>query len=116
MPLAEGLGAGKEDPSFMFLAGGSGTCLLDTVAMAAFTKCAVGGSIPQARHGGICVREARAGSKFEGSGFEKEQIGHTQVALCETGAGLLYRGGVAPVGLCGVGIEEPLDSCFSGLG
>jgi hypothetical protein len=110
-------GVGKEDPGLVSLAGGPGACLFDIAAIAASTKCAVGGSIPQARHGGIGVREARAGSKLEGTGFEKEQITHTQVALCEgADAGLLYRGGVEPVGLCGVGMEGPRDSCFSGLG
>jgi len=41
------------------------------------------------------VRDASAGSKLDGTGFEKEQIGHTQVALAGGGgAGLLCRGGV----------------------
>jgi len=74
--------------------------------------------MPHARHGGIGVREAIAGSKFEGTGFEKEHIGHTQVALCcGAGAGLLCRGGVVAVGLPGIaGVGAPRASCFKGLG
>jgi hypothetical protein len=62
------------------------------------------------------VRDARAGSKFEGTGLEKEHIGQTQVALGGggAGAGLLCRGGVDEV-LCG-GAETPRDSCFKGFG
>ena len=80
--------------------------------------CTVGGFIPQARHGGIGVRDASAGSKFEGTGFEKEQMGHTHVALCcGAGAGLLCLGGVKVVGLPGEAITEvPRESCLSGLG
>jgi len=38
--------------------------------------------MPQARHGGNGVRSlAVAGSKLEGTGFEKVQIGQTHVAL-----------------------------------
>jgi len=86
--------------------------------MAALTTCTVGGLMPHARHGGIGVREAIAGSKFEGTGFEKEHIGHTQVALCcGAGAGLLCRGGVVAVGLPGIaGVGAPRASCFKGLG
>jgi hypothetical protein len=59
-------------------------------AIAALTTCTVGGLMPQAKHGGTGVREAKAGSKLEGTGFEKEHIGHTQVALgAGAGAGLL---------------------------
>ena len=36
--------------------------------------------MPQARHGGIGVRDASAGSKLDGTGFEKEHIGQTQDA------------------------------------
>lgn len=48
---------------------------------------AKGGLIPQARQGakGVCSFEV-CGSKFEGTGFEKEQIGHIQVAVL-AGAG-----------------------------
>jgi hypothetical protein len=116
MPFAEGVG--KEFPGFVSFGGGPGACLFDMPAIAAFTTCTVGGLIPQARHGGMGVREASAGSKFEGTGFEKEHIGHTHVALCcGAGAGLLCRGGVAVVGLPGAGgTGEPRDSCFKGLG
>lgn len=86
-------------------------------AIAALTTCTVGGLIPQARHGGIGVRDARAGSKFEGTGLEKEHIGHTHVALVGGGgAGLLCRGGVADEA-DGVGATgAPRDSCFEGFG
>lgn len=50
--------------------------------MAALATSGSGGLIPQARHGGNGVRAfAVVGSKLEGSGFEKEHIGHTQVAV-----------------------------------
>jgi len=115
MPFANG--AGTELPDLVSLGGGPGG-LFDMPAIAALTTCTVGGLIPQARHGGIGVREANAGSKFEGTGFEKEQMGHTQVALCcGAGAGLLCRGGVPLVGLPGVvGTGVPRVSCFRGLG
>jgi hypothetical protein len=113
IPFVEG--AGKAVPDFVSFGGGPGACLCDIAAIAAFTTCTVGGLMPQARHGGIGVREANDGSKFDGTGFEKEHIGHTQVALCDgAGAGLLYRGGVALVGVAGT--EGPRDSCFWGLG
>ena len=66
------------------------------------------------------VRDAKAGSKLDGTGFEKEHIGHTHVALAGGGgAGLLCRGGVeedeeAAWGL--EGTEVPRDSCFNGFG
>ena len=88
-------------------------------AMAALTTCTVGGLIPHARHGGMGVRDARAGSKLDGTGFEKEHIGHTHVALAGGGgAGLLCRGGVeeAEEAACGFeGTEIPRDSCFNGF-
>jgi hypothetical protein len=63
------------------------------------------------------VREASAGSKFEGTGFENEHIGHTQVALCcGAGAGLLFRGGVVAKMPEAVGTYDPRESCFKGLG
>ena len=38
--------------------------------------------MPHARHAGKAIlEEAVTGSKFEGTGFEKEQIGQTQVPL-----------------------------------
>lgn len=116
MPFARG--SGKEPPGLSSLGGGPGGGLFDMPAMAALTTCTVGGLMPHARHGGIGVREAIAGSKFEGTGFEKEHIGHTQVALCcGAGAGLLCRGGVVAVGLPGIaGVGAPRASCFKGLG
>ena len=99
------------------LGGGPGAGLFEIAAMAALTTCTVGGLIPQAKHGGIGVREASAGSKFEGTGFEKEQMGHTQVALAGggAGAGLPWRGGVDDEEVCG-GAETPRVSCFKGFG
>lgn len=47
--------------------------------------------MPQLRHGGtfVCVF-AVAGSKFEGTGFAKVQMGHIQVAFAfKTGAGAI---------------------------
>jgi hypothetical protein len=86
--------------------------------IAALTTCTVGGLIPHARQGGMGVRDASAGSKLDGTGFEKEQIGHTQVALAGgVGAGLLCRGGVddgAPWGF--EGTDAPRDNCFRGFG
>lgn len=116
MPFVEG--KATELPNFVSFGGGPGAGLFDMPAIAAFTTCTVGGLIPQARHGGIGVRDASAGSKFEGTGFEKEHIGHTQVALCcGAGAGLPCRGGVEAVGLPGAaGTAVPRESCFKGLG
>lgn len=113
IPFAEGVGSAL--PSFESFGGGGG--LFDIPAIAAFTTCTVGGLIPQARHGGIGVREASAGSKLDGTGLEKEHMGHTHVALCcGAGAGLLCRGGVV-VGLpAAAGTEDPRVSCFNGLG
>lgn len=85
--------------------------------MAAFTTCIVGGLMPQAKHGGIGVRDASAGSKFDGTGFEKEQIGHTQDAVMDgAGAGLFRRSGEPDEGLGAMGAFSPLDSWFAGLG
>lgn len=58
--------------------------------IAAFKTRARGGFIPQAKHGanGLCA-VAVAGSKFEGTGLENEQIGHIQVAeLAGEGSGV----------------------------
>jgi hypothetical protein len=116
MPFAKGTGV--ELAVLLSFGGSPGACLFDMPAIAALTTCTVGGLIPHARHGGIGVREASAGSKLEGTGFEKEQIGHTQVALCcGGGAGLPCRGGVdvaEPPGVAGT--DAPRESCFSGLG
>lgn len=83
--------------------------------MAALTTCTRGGFIPQARHGGNGVRAlAVAGSKLDGTGFEKEQIGQTHVALTDAagaGAGLPRLSGVMAALLV-----APRDSCFAGLG
>lgn len=50
--------------------------------MAAFRTRANGGLTPHARHGAKGVWAlAVAGSKFVGTGLEKEQIGHIQVAV-----------------------------------
>lgn len=105
-------------PFLSSLGGGPGAGLFDMAAMAALTTCTVGGLIPQAKQGGMGVREARAGSKLEGTGLEKEHIGHTQVALAGGGgAGLPCRGGVLDeAGGGGGGAEMPRDSCFKGLG
>lgn len=54
----------------------------DAAATAAFSNTANGGLIPQARHDGRGMEAlALLGSKSEGTGLEKEQIGHIQVAL-----------------------------------
>ena len=66
----------------------------DRLAIAAFTTRMNGGLMPQAKHGGIGVCSFAAdGSKFEGTGFEKEQMGQIHVAL---------------VGIFGVGEEKDL--------
>lgn len=47
-----------------------------------------GGLMPQARHEGRFVAAvAVAGSKFDGTGLEKEQIGHIHVAWTDFGEG-----------------------------
>lgn len=49
--------------------------------MAAFRMCANGGLIPHVRQGGIGNASVTiAGSKFDGTGFVKVQIGQTQLA------------------------------------
>jgi hypothetical protein len=54
----------------------------DMPAIAALTTCTKGGLMPHAKHGGngVCAL-AVAGSKFSGTGLEKEQMGHIHVAL-----------------------------------
>ena len=106
-------------PFLMSFGGGPGAGRFDMAAIAAFTTCTVGGFMPQARHGGMGVRDARAGSKLEGTGLEKEQIGHTHVALAGGGggAGLLCRGGVDEDETEGVGATgAPRVNCFDGFG
>jgi hypothetical protein len=84
--------------------------------------------MPHARHGGRCVREfAVVGSKFEGIGLEKEQMGQIQVALgaivgvCTIPLeGLSCRIGVA-VPECGdaykpAGVRIDKDACLLGFG
>jgi hypothetical protein len=85
--------------------------------MAALTTCSSGGFIPHARHGGSGVRAfAVDGSKLDGTGLEKEHIGHTHVALsggADAGAGVPRRSGLEgalPVR------GGPCDSCLDGLG
>ena len=60
--------------------------LLVALDIAALRTRAKGGLIPHARHGanGVCS-VAVCGSKFDGTGFEKEQIGHIQVAVLAGG-------------------------------
>lgn len=113
VPLAPEYGGRLLVSSF---GGGPGAGLFDIAAIAALTTCTVGGLMPHARHGGIGVREARAGSKLEGTGFEKEHMGHTHVALGGggAGAGLPCRGGVDEL-LVGVAVT-PRVSCFNGFG
>src|ERR1700742_4587241 len=49
---------------------------------AAFSTTENGGLMPQAKHGGSGnASVAIVGSKFEGTGLEKEQMGQTQVPL-----------------------------------
>lgn len=98
--------------------GGPGAGLLEMAAIAAFTTCTVGGLIPQARHGGMGVRDASAGSKLDGTGFENEQMGHTQDAVIEgAGAGLFRRSGEPEAGLCAAtGADRPRESWLAGLG
>jgi hypothetical protein len=80
--------------------------------------------MPHARHGGNGVFAfASAGSKFEGTGFEKEHMGHIHVAVVAGwGAG---TGGGGDIGVLarGRGDEVPLpddilrnaDDRFGGL-
>lgn len=63
---------------------GAATCAgrLVSLTTAAFNTSASGGFIPHARHGANGVRSlAKCGSKFDGTGFENEQIGHIHVAF-----------------------------------
>lgn len=59
---------------------GRGGSRLAAALIAAFRTVVKGGLIPHARHGGKwVVAFAVAGSKFEGTGFEKEQMGQIHV-------------------------------------
>jgi hypothetical protein len=60
-----------------------GDSLLVAAAIVAFKIVANGGFIPHARQGGI-GGDAEA-SKLDGTGLEKEQMGHTQVAFIDWG-------------------------------
>lgn len=52
------------------------------LTIAAFSTRVHDGFIPHAKHGARGVRSsAECGSKFDGTGFENEQIGHIQVAM-----------------------------------
>lgn len=62
-----------------------GEFLLVAAAIVAFKIVANGGFIPHARHGGI-GGDADA-SKLDGTGLEKEQMGHTHVAFIRFGFG-----------------------------
>lgn len=67
---------------------GRGVSLLAAALIAAFNTVVKGGLIPHARQGGRCVAAvAVAGSKFDGTGFEKVHIGQIQVALMGFGDG-----------------------------
>lgn len=89
--------------------------------------------MPHARHGGSGVWAfAVAGSKFDGTGLENEQIGHTQVALvggagagedARVRSGLPYLSGVIETGLLVALFPESVggprverDSRLDGLG
>ena len=119
--------AANDVPSLSSMAGGAGVGLLAMADIAALTTSISGGFMPQARHGASGVRAfAAAGSKLEGTGFEKEHMGQTQVALwAGTGAGEgvkerdgLPLSGVIESDVCTL-LEEsgvPRDGCFEGLG
>ncbi len=64
--------------------GAGEACRPVALAMAAFRTCGKDGLMPQLKHGGIGVFDvADAGSKFDDTGFEKEQIVQTHVAVLE---------------------------------
>lgn len=59
-----------------------GASLFVAALIAAFSTVVKGGLIPHAKHGGSgTAAVAVAGSKFDGTGLEKEQIGQIHVAL-----------------------------------
>ena len=108
---------GPDEPLLSPFGGSAGACRFDMADMAALTTCTSGGFIPHARHGGRGVRAfAVEGSKFDGTGLEKEHMGHTHVALSggvDAGAGLPRRSGVMGVLLVRGG---PWESRLDGLG
>ena len=69
--------------------GGARIFVVDMEALRTREK---GGLIPHAKHGanGVCSF-AECGSKFEGTGFEKEQIGHIQVPVLVGGGSEVGR-------------------------
>lgn len=93
--------------------------------IAAFRTSANGGFMPQAKHGGrgLCAF-AVAGSKFAGTGFENEHIGHIHVAeLVGEGSGLgkwkppsLFDKGEAVVLLEGPIMRFCIDDRLDGFG
>lgn len=100
-----------------------GAAWLVAPAMAALRMCASGGLMPQAKHGGRGVwAVAVAGSKLDGTGFEKVQMGQIQVIFfAGSTAGLSVReSGEAVALLEGVLNAEILRLCivdfFGGLG
>jgi hypothetical protein len=84
LPLLELLAWVGTDLELSAFARGDGRLLAFVIA--AFKTCASVGLIPQARHGGkgVCTFAA-VGSKLEGTGFEKLQIVHSQVAAVAAG-------------------------------
>lgn len=75
-------------------------------AKAALTRVTNGGVMPQVPHGASGVPSlAVAGSKFGGTGFEKEQIGQIHVALIAAGFGVRDSG----LGLADTGAEMPSE-------
>lgn len=74
--------------------------------MAALIRWTNGGFSPQAKHGGSGVLAlATAGSKLEGTGLEKEHIGHIHVAAVVGGGGGAGRSGLPRRGGVDVGLK-----------
>lgn len=74
-------------------------CLLVALLMAALSTCVNAGLMPHAKQGGrgVCAF-AVAGSKFEGTGFEKLHIVQTQVAEVFGGSAGAGRKGLSDRG------------------